>query len=184
MTNKKLQHSEDYNDGKYKIMSIEGDEGTHWRRIVCKTDGICIIPYDTSGKQIRNIYLAKFEDYLSGDSGHTCITSDLLDTDSTMYERIDELIKNELGIDLDIDDLYLLGSISHNLPFSKTYKCYGLCLDNYSKDLNGFSLDLSDSEKEKMSYTLDKVRFTRLLNGDIDDSLCLSGSLLLTSYIN
>jgi hypothetical protein len=183
MTNNKFDHIEKYQDGKYRIVSLENKD-SHLRRIICDTESICIIPFDTNNGKIKNVYLAKYMDYLSGDQGHTCITSDILDTDDTMYERLEDMINKELHININVNDLYQLGTIKHNLPFSKTYKCYGVSLDNYSKDLNGFTLDTPESDNDKKIYKLDKVRFTRFLNGDIDDSLCLSGAMLLLSYID
>lgn len=182
-TNRNFEQSEEYHDGKYKVVSLKSGD-SNLRRVVCETDGICLIPFDTNDKVIRHVYVAKYIDYLNGDQGHTCITSDFTDSSDTVFDELDNLINGELGLKVEVDDLYYLGTIKHTMPFTKTYKCYGLNLDNYSKDLSGFSLDLSDSEKEKKLFSLEKVKISRLLKGDIEDSLCLSAAVLLTSYID
>ena len=83
-----------------------------------------------------------------------------------------------------MNDVYYLGDITHTLPFTKSYKCYGLNLTGHSKDPSGFTLEISDSEKESKLYTVDKIKFNRILKGDVNDSLTLSAALLLISYIN
>lgn len=183
MKNSNFESKEEYQDGKYRVISIKNGDA-NLRRVVCDVDGICLVPFDTNNNnKIRNVYLARYVDYLSNDQGHTCITSDFKETTDTLFEELHELVNGELGVDADINDLYFLGNIKHNLPFSKTYKCYGLNLDNHSKDLNGFTLDLSDDEKNKKLYNLDKIKLTRVLKGDIEDSLAMSAALLLISYV-
>jgi hypothetical protein len=183
MKSKNFKSTEDYQDGKYRVLNIT-DGNSNLRRVVCDVDGICLIPFDTSGDKVKNLYLARYVDYLSNDQGHTCITSDFKENTDTVFEELHELINGELGLDADVNDLYFLGNIKHNLPFTKTYKCYAVNLDNYSKDLNGFAIDLSDDEKDKKLYSLDKIKLTRVLKGDIEDSLAMSAALLLISYID
>ena len=180
---KEFIQSEQFQDGKYRVINIS-DGTSNLRRVTCDVDGICLIPFDTSGDKIRNLYLARYTDYLSNEQGHTCITMDSDDQSETAFEELHNFINNDLGIDADVNDLYFLGNVKHSLPFSKTFKCYGLNLDNYSKDLSGFSIDLSDDEKDKKLYNLDKIKLTRVLKGDIEDSLCMSAALLLISYID
>jgi len=182
MEKSKFESKEEYQDGKYRVVSMSNGK-SNLRRVVCDVDGICLIPFDTQGDKVKNVYLARYVDYLSNDQGHTCITSDFKENTDTMFEELHELVNGELGVDADVNDLYFLGNIKHNLPFSKTYKCYGLNLDNHSKDLNGFSIDLSDDEKDKKLYILDKIKLTRVLRGDIEDSLAMSAALLLISYV-
>jgi hypothetical protein len=183
MKSKDFKSTEAYQDGKYRVLNIS-DGNSNLRRVVCSTDGICLIPFDTTNDKVINVYLARYIDYLSNDQGHTCITSDFKDDTESHFSELHELVNGELGVDVDVNDVYFLGNIKHNLPFSKTYKCYGLNLDNHSKDLNGFSIDLSDDEKDKKLYSLDKIKLTRVLKGDIEDSLAMSAALLLISYID
>lgn len=178
-----FKSSETFGDGKYKVLNISHGD-TNLRRVVCETDSICIIPFDTNGRQIKNVYLAKYMDYLTDQKGHTCVSMECKSNPDSEWEEISSIIKNELALDADVNDVFFLGKIQHNLPFTKSYKCYGLNLDKYSKDLNGFTLDISDDEKESKLYQLDKIRFTRVLNGDIEDSLTLSAALLLISYMS
>lgn len=184
MTNDNFKSSEKFSDDKYKVYDIANDKH-NLRRITCDSDAICLIPFDTSSDKIKNIYLARFVDYLNNNEGHTCIFVDCKKEGyDSQFEEISDIIKNELNIEPDVNDIYYLGKINHNLPFTKSYKCYGLNLDNYSRDLNGFSLDISDDEKKSKLYSLDKVKFNRVLSGEIDDSLCMSAALLLMSYLN
>ena len=183
MNKKDFKSTESYQDGKYRVLNLT-DGNSNLRRVVCDVDGICLIPFDTSGDKVKNLYLARYLDYLSNEQGHTCITSDFNDKSDSEFEELHGLINGELGLDADVNDLYFLGNIKHNLPFSKTYKCYALNLDKYSKDLNGFALDLSDDEKDKKLYSLDKIKLTRVMKGDIEDSLAMSAALLLISYID
>lgn len=183
MTNNKFEPAEQYQDGKYRFLSMSNGE-SNLRRVVCDTDGIILIPFDTSGDNIRNVYLAKYLDYLTNEQGYTCITAEDNPSTDSDFEELHEIINVELGIDADVNDIYFLGSIKHNLPFSKNYKCYALNLDNYAKDLNGFTLDLPDTEKDKKLYSLHKIKVTRILKGDVDDSITLAAILLLTSYLD
>ena len=182
MTNK-FEFIEQYKDGKYRFISLS-DGKNHLRRVVCDTDGIILIPFDTSGDKIRNVYLAKYLDYLTNEHGFTCITIDDNPNTDSAFEELHELINVELGIDADVNDVYFLGSIKQSMPFSKSYKCYAINLDNYAKDLNGFTLDLPNTEIEHKLYTLSKIKLTRILKGDVDDTITMSAILLLTSYIN
>jgi hypothetical protein len=184
MTNNNYIQEESYSDGKYRFVNLTSGD-SKLRRVVCDIEGICLIPFDTNGNgKVRHIYLARYVDYMSGDQGHTCITSDFKDHSDTVYEELHELINGELGIDLDVNDLYFLGNVKHTMPFTKVYKCYAINMDNYAKDLNGFTLDMSDEENSKRLYTLDKIKLTRALKGDIEDSLTMSSVLLLTSYMD
>lgn len=183
MTNREFRNRENFSDGKYRILNItDGDRDL--RRIVCEVDGICLIPFDTSDGKVKNVYLAKYMDYLTNDHGHSCICMDSSGEYSSNFEEVKDICKNELNIDCDVNDVYYIGKVKHQLPFSKTYSCYAVNLDNHSKDLTGFVLDLPKSEEENKLYSLDRIRFTRVLNGDIEDSLCLAASMLLISYIN
>ena len=104
-----FKSTENYQDGKYRVMSMT-DGDSNLRRIVCETEGVCLIPFDTNEKKIRNIYLARYMDYLSNEQGHTCITSDFTDNSDTVFEELDNLINGELGLKVDVDDLYFLGA--------------------------------------------------------------------------
>jgi len=183
MTNDKFKSSEKFADDKYKMFDISN--GNHnLRRITCDSDSICILPFDTSGNKIRNVYLARFVDYLNDQKGHTCLAVDCKKEGyESQFEEVHDILKKELNIDASVDDLFFLGKIKHNLPFTKSYKCYAVNLDKHSKDLNGFSLDISDDEKNNKIYELDRIKFNRVISGEIDDSLCMSAILLLSAYI-
>lgn len=183
MTNNEFKNSEQYSDGKYRILKIS-DGVRDLRRITCETEGICLIPFDTSDGKIKNVYLAKQVDYLRNENSHSCICLDSSGSHGSDFEEVESICKNELNIDCDVNDVYYLGKIKHQFPFTKSYKCYAINLDNHTKDLNGFVLNIPKSEEENRIYALDKVRFNRILNGEVEDSLCLSSATLLISYLN
>jgi hypothetical protein len=156
--NNNFKNQEKYSDGKYRILDITNGD-VNLRRVICETEGICLIPFDTSDGKIKNIYLARYLDYLDGDHGHTCISHESTGEYSSNFDEISAICKNDLNIDCDVNDVYYLGKIQHKL-------------------------DLPKSDLEKRLYTLDKIRITRVLNGEIEDSLSMSAALLLISYIN
>lgn len=177
----KFLFKEEFSDGKYRVLSLTDGE-SNLRRIVCETPSVCIVPFDTNDGKIRNVYLARYMDYLTGEHGHTCITLESKNNFDSDFEEVEYICKSELKIDCDVNEVYYLGKINFSLPFSKTIKCYAVNLDNHSRDLSGFTLDVEESDNKM--YTLDRVRFTRILNGEIEDTVCLSAAMLLTSYIN
>ena len=156
MENNKFIHKDEYHDGKYNVVSLSNGK-KDLRRILCKSEDICIIPFDTNQNgKIRNLYLAKYLDYLNNDHGYTCMSTEYAGNKESDFDEISEYLNSELGIKPDVNNLYYLGSIKHQLPFSKSYKCYGLDLTDFSKDPNGFSVEISDSEKENKLYTVEK----------------------------
>jgi hypothetical protein len=183
MTNREFRNREQYSDGKYRVLNITDGE-RDLRRITCDIEGICLIPFDTSDGKIKNVYLAKYMDYLSNEHGHTCINLDSKGEYSSDFEEVKSACKNELNIECEVNDVYYIGKVKHQMPFSKTYKCYAINLDRHSNDLSGFTLSLPKSEEDKRLYSLDRIRFTRVLNGEIEDSMCLAASMLLISYLN
>ena len=184
MINRKFENKEEYQDGKYKFFTISNGE-KNYRRVLCETEGICLIPFDINdSNNIKNVYLARYTDYLNGEEGHCCLTCESVPNHDSDFEEISEFINSELGINPEINDVYFLGRIQHQLPFSKTYKCYAIDLTQYSKDPTGFKIDVPDEESKNRTYSLDKVNFNRVFKGDVEDSLCLSASMLLISYIN
>ena len=178
-----ISKSEEYNNGKYKFIKLSNGE-SNFNRIVCESDSICIIPFDTSNGKIKNVYLSKYTDYMSGDESYTCINDDIQNDSSSTFEDINSIISKNLGISAEVDELYYLGSIKHNIPFSKTYECYALNLDSHSDNLNGFKPKLGEHEMSEKLDSLSKIKFNRILSGDISDSLCLSASMLLISYLD
>jgi hypothetical protein len=184
MKNSIINKQEEYSNGKYSILNFTSDKGNA-TRIVCNQESICIIPFDCfhdESSQIRNVYLAKYTDYVTSEDNHKCITGSLKpDEFNTYHDSLLECIDRELGLsDINVNDLFYLGIIKHSVPFNKSYKCYALDLTKYSNDVSGFIPVLSESNQP--NHTIDKVKFNRVINGEISDSLILSGSLLLLSY--
>jgi hypothetical protein len=91
---------------------------------------------------------------------------------------------NETIKDLNVDSCYYLGKINHNIPFLKTYSCYGLCLNDYIKSPDGFKLDMPEAEINGKTYSIEKMKFSRAIKGECSDSLVLSSCMLLISYIS
>jgi hypothetical protein len=176
--------TEEYSNDKFKILNFSGDTRS-FKRISSIREAICLLPFDVNeNNQIKNVYLAKYHDYLLDEEKYRCITSTLEpDEFNTFHESLSNCIDLELGLsDVEINDIFYLGPIQHTIPFTKTYKCYAINLTNYSEDPLGFTpKTLQDSSK---MHTIDKIRFSKILKGEVPDTLTLSSSLLLLSYIS
>jgi hypothetical protein len=175
--------NEEYSDDKFKIINFTGEKG-NFKRISCLKEAICLLPFDLNeNDQIKNAYLSKYHDYVLNGQSNKCITATLEpDEFDTYHESLTTCIDNELGLsDVDIDDIFYLGQIQHTVPFTKTYKCYAINLTKYSEDPSGFTPRILNPDDRL--HTIDKVRFSRIMNGEISDSLVLACSLLLLSYI-
>jgi hypothetical protein len=99
------------------------------------------------------------------------------------HESLSDCIDHELGLnDIDVNDIFYLGQIQHTVPFTKTYKCYAVNLTNYSDEPSGFTAKVLNPESKL--HSIDKVRFSRVMRGEICDTLALSCSILLLSYIS
>ena len=179
----KFNKKEEYADGKYSVYSFSG-ENRNFRRIVCSDESICILPFDLTDKNnIRNIYLSKYKDYLSDKFDHTCLTDTFnKDEFDSYYEAIESCLNNEMGLqNIDVNDTYYLGKIKHSLPFSKEYRCYGVNLTKYCNDMSGYTNPVQPSDPKMI---IEKIKFNKLIKGDISDSLSLSCALLLLSYFS
>jgi hypothetical protein len=176
--------TEAYSDDKFKILNFTGEKG-NFKRISCSKEAICLLPFDVNeSDQIKNVYLSKYHDYILNGQSNKCITATLEpDEFETYHESLTNCIDHELGLsDIDINDIYYLGQIQHTVPFTKTYKCYAVNLTKYSEDPSGFTPKILNPDDRL--HSIDKVRFSRIMRGEIPDSLVLSSSLLLLSYIS
>jgi hypothetical protein len=184
MKTNEVTSSEAYSDDKFKIINFTGPQG-NFRRISSSREAICLLPFDVNEmNQIKNVYVAKYHDYLLDSSNVRCVTSSLEpDEFSTYHESLTNCIDRELGLDdVDANDIFYLGQIQHTVPFTKSYKCYAINLTKYSEDPTGFTPRVLNPD-DKL-HTITKVRFSRVMNGEVTDSLVLSSSLLLLSYIS
>ena len=184
MKNDQVTSSESYSDDKFKIINFTGPQG-NFRRISTSREAICLLPFDVNeNNQIKHVYLAKYHDYVLDDSTFRCLTSSLVpDEFSTYHESLTQCIDGELGLDdVEANDIFYLGQIQHTVPFTKSYKCYAINLTKYSEDPAGFTPRVINPD-DKL-HTITKVRFSRVMNGEVTDSLALSSSLLLLSYIS
>jgi len=175
---------QEFSDGKYTVYSLSDDKGK-FRRLTCEKESICILPFDLNEhQQIRNIYLTKYLDYISGKHEYSCM-SQTYDPNvyDSHYDALTSIVTQKLNIDdIDIHDKYYLGTVRHGVPFTKEYKCYAVNLTNYSQDPSGFSN--FSLENDNRSLSIERVKFNRILKGGISDSLALSCSLLLLSYFS
>ena len=181
-----LSKKDDYTDGKYSVHSFSSTDAK-FKRIVCKSESICIIPFDLNDKgEIRNVYLAKYKDHLNNQTSLTCIF-DSFDRDQfdSYFESVEDCLEKEIGFkDVDINDIYYLGKVNHSIPFSKEFRCYAVDLSKYSDDPAGYSSKPVDLYTVARGRMIEKVKFTKVLKGDIPDSLVLSASLLLLSQFS
>jgi len=172
---------EDYTDEKYKVITFKSEKGDS-KRAVALNDSICILPFDMNENgQIKNVYLHSFHDYITERPNKKCITRTLHpDEFDTYHNSLVSCIGDELGImKIEPNAVYYLGNIQHGSPFHKTYKAYAINLNDYYEEPSGFSYS-----KEGERHSLDKVKLSRIVNGEISDSLILSCTLLLLSYIS
>lgn len=173
-----------YSDDKFTILDFTGDKAK-FKRITSAKEAICLLPFDVNeNDQIKNVYLAKYHDYVLNGESNRCITATLEpDEFDTYHESLTDCIDHELGLaNIEVDDIFYLGQVQHTVPFTKTYKCYAVNLTKYSEDPTGFTPKILNSEDRL--HSVDKVRFSRIMKGEISDSLVLSCSLLLLSYIS
>jgi hypothetical protein len=176
--------TEDYSDDKFKILNFTGSKG-NFKRISCSKEAICLLPFDVNeNNQVKNVYLAKYHDYVLGQENHRCLTSTLEpDEFDTYHESISKCIDLELGLnDVDVNNIFYLGQVQHTVPFTKTYKCYAINVTDYCENPSGFTPKILDQESKL--HSIDKVRFNRIMKGEILDTLTLSCSILLLSYIS
>jgi|LakMenEpi03Aug12_release.lakeMendotaPanAssembly.Ray.scaffolds.fasta_scaffold51179_8 hypothetical protein len=184
MKTDQFNSNEEYSDDKFKILNFTGDKGS-FKRISSLKEAICLLPFDVNeNNQIKNVYLAKYHDYVLDKENHRCITSTLQpDEFNTYHESLSDCIDQELGLsDVDINDIFYLGQIQHTVPFTKTYKCYALNLTNNSEEPTGFTANVLNPDAKL--HSVDKVRFSRVMKGEVCDTLTLSCSILLLSYIS
>jgi len=185
MFGKNKESNQEYTDGKYSIVNLSGEKGT-FKRITSADEGICIVPFDTNPSgQVKNLYLCKYQDYLSNSNERRCLTCtfDKNKFDS-YYDAVLSCIKDELGIDsVPVNEIFYLGKIKHTHPFTKNYSCFAINLTNYSDEIQGFSPNLSHDQLDKKPHTIEKVKFSRIVKGEISDSLALACSTLLLSYL-
>lgn len=181
--NSNLSKIQDYTDGKYSVYTFSGDN-RRAKRLVCESESICILPFDLNEhNQIKHLYVAKYQDYLSNGVGFTCITDTLnKDEFDSYYDAVDSCLKNEMGLNqVDVNDVYFLGKVQHSLPFSKEFRCYGINLSKYAGP-EGFII--SGINPNAHIVSIEKIRFNRLLKGEVADSLALSCAMLLLSYLS
>lgn len=184
MKNDQFDSKEEYSDDKFKVISFTGNKGS-FKRISSQKEAICLLPFDVNeNDQIKNVYLAKYHDYVLNGQSHKCITSTLEpDEFDTYHDSLSKCIDHELGLDdIDIDNIFYLGQIQHTIPFAKTYKCYAINLTDHGEEPTGFTPKIIDPEDRL--HSIDRVRFSRIMKGEICDTLTLSCSLLLLSYIS
>ncbi len=170
-----------YTDGKYSVYNISSDD-KKFRRVVCKDESICIIPFTVSdSNQIQSVYLSKYQDYLNSSVNYTCISKSINKNFFESYTHaVESILSNLMGITkLDVNDIYYLGKINHGVPFTKEYRCFGVNLSD---------IDLSSiepvSKDQIANSSIEKVKFSRVVRGESPDSLVLSSSMLLLSYFS
>jgi hypothetical protein len=183
-TKRDLQKIQEYADGKYAVYTFSGQDGSRVKRLACSQESICVLPFDLNEHgQIKNVYLAKYQDYLSECPSFSCIADSVNKHEFDTYlDAVSSCVKNEMGISqIEVDDVYFLGKVNHGLPFSKEFRCYGLNLSRFSDPADFVIAGLNPNPNIS---SIEKVRFNRLIKGEVADSLVLSCALLLLSYIS
>lgn len=184
MKNDQFKSTEEYSNDSFKVLNFIGDKGK-FKRISSSKEAICLLPFDVNeNNQIKNVYLAKYYDYVLAKDNHRCLTATLEpDEFDTYHESFSKCVDLELGLEnIELNDIFYLGQIQHTIPFTKTYKCYAINVTQYCKDSSGFTPTVYDAESKL--HSIDKIRFNRIIKGEICDTLTLSCSILLLSYIS
>lgn len=177
-----------YEDDDLELFSITANNKT-LNRGMYKRDTICVIPFDMNSKnQISNIYLAKNYDFSNGENLYSCITEDFdASRDGDSYDTFMRSLNMDLGLSdvaVPADSCYYLGKVCHTIPAHKNYHCYAIDVTNLATDPKGFTPKIPQEELDSKLYSIDKVRFNRVVKGEISDSLTLAGTLLLISYLS
>ena len=177
-SNPEFDKTEEFSDGKYSVYSFS-NSSNKFRRIACDQESICILPFELNeNNQITNVYLFKYDDYLLGGSKLACIT-DTFDKDKfdSHFSAVENCLEDKMGVsNIDINDCYFLGNVSHGIPFSKEYRCYAVNITSAISERNFLS--------QPAFSDLEKIKFSKVVNGQVPDSLILSCSLLLLSYFS
>lgn len=150
-------------------------------------EAISILLFDlTDNMKINNIYLLNQADYTNGKECSSCLIEDVnYKIDDSEYDTFIRCIHKDLAIKKpNVDSCYYLGKVNHNIPFKKTYNAYAFCLNDYIKSPKGFKLDMPEGEIKGKHYSLKKMKFSRVIKGECDDSLVLSSCMLLLSYLS
>jgi hypothetical protein len=175
----KLNKNSEWENSKYSIFNFSNDKH-NFSRIDAKTSSLCLLPFDLNPNgQFSNVYLAKYHDYLKDHEDFRCLTDSVnFNSTDSQFEAIKLSLVDELGIEnIDVNDVYYLGNIEHNIPFHKEYMCYAIDLTNYSEDPSGFT-PKQDVDSESL-HTVEKVKLSKVLTGEIDDTLVMSSVLRL-----
>jgi hypothetical protein len=186
MNNIDFNKAELYQDDTFELASID-HLGKKLNRSKDLNHAICVLLFDlTDSGKINNLYLLEQVDYLNGSTCSTCLVEDVNPrTDDDEFDTFKRCVHKDLAIkNLNMDSCYYLGKINHNIPFQKTYSCYALCVNDYIKSSDGFKLDMPEEEINGINYSLKKMKFSRVIKGECEDSLVLSSCMLLLSYIS
>jgi len=174
------------NDDNLEVNWIsQGKSG--FQRTSDSKEAISILLFDlTDGMKINNIYLLNQADYLNGKECSSCLIEDInYKIEDNEYDTFLRCIHKDLNIKKpNVDHCYYLGKVNHNIPFKKAYNAYALCLNDYIKSPKGFKLDIPEGDINGNHYSLKKMKFSRVIKGECEDSLVLSSCMLLLSYLS
>lgn len=181
-----LVHKDEYTDGKYTVRSFSSSDGP-FRRIICEQESVCVVPFDINEHDsVRNIYLSKYRDHVSDKIEKTCITKTFdRDEFDSYFEAVEAIMKVQLGLsDLNANEVYYLGTVRSVVPFTKEYRCYGVDISKHSMDPSGHATPEIDILEGARKQTIEKIKFTKILNNEVPDPIVLSSALLLLTYLS
>jgi hypothetical protein len=181
---KTLNYSSENN--KYNVYNFS-DGKTNFDKIESKGDTICIFPFfKNEHDKISSIVLANCIDHINEDKNFlTCITQTHNSNKFNSYhESFKDMLDYNLGLkEVDVNDIFYLGEVSLTSPLSKRYRCFAVNLSNYYDHFS--NLDQSNlTNRNPKILDLKNIKFSSIVNGNIDDALCLSCSMLLLSYFS
>lgn len=173
-------------NGKYSAYNIT-DGQTKFDRFNSRDESVCILPFfKNEHDKISSIVLANCSDHLQdGKSFLTCITQAHDQNKFNSYHlSFKDAIEHNLALkEVDVNDIFYLGEVKYTIPFSKTYRCFAVNLSNYFDNF-------SDLDQTNLIYRnpkiidLKNIKFSSVVNGNVDDALSLSCTMLLLSYFS
>lgn len=185
--NTEISISDLYNDGGFRLCKVNGPN-VKVNRAIDSNQAVSILMFDlTTDGKINNLYLIENENYLNQSKQVSCLIEDVDSyQDDDEYDTFKRCLYKDLAIKnlKNLDSCYYLGKVNHSVPFHKDYHCYALCVNDYIKSPNGFELDLPEKELQSKGFSIKKIKFSRAIKGECQDSLVLACCSLLLSYIS
>jgi hypothetical protein len=173
-------------NGKYSAFNFT-DGSTNFDRFESRDESICLLPFfKNEHDKISSLVLANCVDHVAeGKNFLTCITQSHDQNKFNSYHlSFKESIEHNLSLkEVDVNDIFYLGEISFTIPVSKKYRCFAVNLSNHYDNFSELDQSALIHRNPKI-VDLKNIKFSSVVNGNVDDALCLACSMLLLSYFS